>query len=115
MELSPEHVILSVYEENFSKKSLTEMEEYDSLVEDVRRLQDPNYDSKSAKEFDEFVEFAEAQEAERIAKGAPIPKPRSKKQRKIEEPKLAKDQEIPPDAPKSGFVDVSRFRQDQES
>lgn len=114
LNLSPEHVIMSVFEEQLEKKNLNIPEEYDALVEEVQRLEDPNFDANAEKEMDDFVKGIEAFEEERVASGAPIPRPKGLKKAEpvVEQP--PEEDIIPDDAPKQGYVDLSKFANEEE-
>jgi hypothetical protein len=117
--MSPEKVILAYFEEQLDKKRLGEAEDFESIVTEVRRIEDPDYDEHREKEMDDFVAGIEAWEENRIKTGAPIPTPKRKKVASAPEPKVEEkepEMEQPPaDLPKSGFVDFSRFSKDEES
>jgi hypothetical protein len=115
MTLSPEHVILSVFEDQLGKRNVNVPEDLEAITEEIARLQDPDYDSTKEKAIDLYVAGLEEWERQRVAKGLPIPKPLHKRKKVQEEPALAQEQELPPDLPKQGFVDLSRFNQDEES
>lgn len=72
-ELSPEHVILSVFEEQLENRSLQKREDVEYLVEQIRRLEDPNYDANQEKEIQDLIASAEAFEEVRVKEGRPIP------------------------------------------
>jgi hypothetical protein len=105
LEMAPEQVILAVLEDQLSRKNLNVTEELEQVIEEVRRLQDPNYDANAEKVMDDFVKFAEAQEAERIKRGDPIPGPKKKGMQKLQPE---------PEKPTQGFVDLSRFSTETE-
>jgi hypothetical protein len=111
--LPPENVILAYFEEEFEKKNLSIDDDFDSVVEEVRRIEDPEYDATQEKEFSEFVEGIELFEEGRLARGDGIPNPRKKKVNAPPEATL--DDEPNPDLPKQGSIDMSRFNQDEES
>lgn len=92
LEMDPEHVILCVLEEGLDNKRLKKKEDLDSLIEELRRLQDPDYDSTVVKEVDDWVSGIEEWEDERVAAGAPLPK---------------KGQELPKELPKQGGINLS--------
>jgi hypothetical protein len=107
--MPPEQVILPFFEEQLGKKNLSEPDQFEAIVEEIRRLQDPNYDENKEKSEDDYVKGIEAWEAERVRKGAPIPRP-NKKKKKVE----AEEPEPVPETRKQGFVDLSRFAHETE-
>jgi hypothetical protein len=72
--MDPERVILAVLEDGLDSKRLKVREDADKVIEELRRLEDPDYDATQAGEFDEFAAGIEEFEANRIADGAPLPK-----------------------------------------
>ena len=73
-ELDPEHVILCVLEEGLDAKRLTKREDFDKIVEELRRLEDPDYDANRVKEIEDWSAGIEEWESNRQATGAPLPK-----------------------------------------
>jgi hypothetical protein len=122
MKLSPELVIASVFEDQLSKKDLDNQDDYDAILEEFHRVEDPNYDANAEKEMDDFVAGIEAWEEERQRTGGAIPRPKKKKlvdqQASKPKPPPEKDPvELKPieGLRKHGFVDFSKFKQDEES
>ena len=107
--LSPEHVILSVIEDQLESKNPYNDDHIEELTTELRRLEDPEYDAKAEKEIQQFVSNVEAGEKKRLARGDGIPLP--SRYKKAKPAPVAKE---PPAAPKSGFVDLSRFANENE-
>jgi hypothetical protein len=106
--MAPEKVILAFFEEQLAKKNLSEPDQFEAIIEEVRRLQDPNYDANKEIAEDDYVKGIEAWEAERIRKGAPIPRPQKKKKKEESKPEPVEETR------KHGFVDLSRFANETE-
>lgn len=118
--MSPEKVILAYFEEQLDKKRIGESEDFDTIVIDLRRIEDPEYDDKKEKEMDDFVAGIEAWEERRLKAGAPIPRPMSKSEVKVAKAK-AKQRDKEPvmaqsaaELPTQGYADLSRFQDEDE-
>jgi hypothetical protein len=74
MEMDPEHVILAVFEDGYDSRRLKNKEHVDSIIDDLRRLEDPNYDATRETEMQDWSAGIEQWEANRVAKGAPLPR-----------------------------------------
>lgn len=73
-EMDPEHVILCVLEEGLDNRRLSVRADFDKIVEELRRLEDPDYDANRLKEIEDWSEGIEEWEDHRVATGAPLPK-----------------------------------------
>lgn len=99
---TPEHVLLNIYEHQMDEMDIEENME--NLHDMILQIEDPNYDAKAEEELMEFAALAEEEEKSRIASGSRIgqkPKP------------PAKEEEIPPDLPKEGALNLA-YLQDSE-
>jgi hypothetical protein len=103
--MDPEHVILFVFEDNFDNKRLKKKEDLDSIILELRRLEDPNYDEKEAKQFDDWTAGIEEWEEERQRTGAPLPTKAGSKNPKP----------IPKPLPKEGGINLAYLSQEQEN
>lgn len=103
MSMDPEHVILCILEENLDHKRISDREDFESIVKDLRILEDPDYDSNQEKELDEFVAGIEEWDKNRNKSGTGIP---TKNINKFKDEKL-------PEAPKKGFVNFSYLEDSQ--
>lgn len=101
-DLDPEYVISRVLENGLDSYRLRKYEDFEKVVEQLRRLEDPNYDATKAREFDDFASGIEQWESQRVAEQKPIPT----KQNQVKE-------EPPKDPPKQGFIDLS-YLEDSE-
>jgi hypothetical protein len=104
LKMDAEHVMLCVFEEGLDSKRLRKKEDADFIIEELRRLEDPDYDSNKAAEFEEFAEGIEEWDDARQAQG--LPPPTNKKGAPKEEPKK--------DLPKSGFLNLDYLAKEEE-
>jgi hypothetical protein len=99
MDLDPEFVMLAVFEEGYSSKNMANRDDAAYIIEEFRRMEDPNYDATQAQEFEDFAEGIEEWEDFRQSVKSPIPK----KGQQVE----ASKPEEPKETPKQGFIDLS--------
>lgn len=102
LDMSPEHVILNVYEDQIDDIDVEE--KLDVIMEAIYTLEDPDYESKKSEELDEFIKQAELDEQDRVATGRKI---HAKKKKSIKKALL---ESIPPDAekqPTGGSINLS--------
>lgn len=104
LEMDPEHVILAVLEDGLDHRRLKKREDAAAVIEDLRRLEDPDYDKHEAEEFEDFVEGVEEWDNQRLSDGKPVPKKRVKEE---------KPQPIP-EHKKEGFINLSHLAKEEE-
>lgn len=78
MRMDPEHVILNVYEEQASDMDIEDFNKLEHIMDTLRTIEDPNYESSRRDEQDEFDRKAEQEEEERIKAGRPVYVPKKK-------------------------------------
>lgn len=98
-QLPPEHVILYVFEKQLEQYDLEKHEDLQALIEQVHRIEDPNYDENQEQEIQDFIAAAEAYELVRKKKGKKMPDLNARIA-KIEQKKLA-------EPPKQGMINLS--------
>jgi hypothetical protein len=106
--MEPEHVILTVLENGLDSYRLRKYEDFEKVIEQLRRLEDPNYDATKIKEFDDFASSIEQWEANRVKENGPIPVKRGKS---TEQQLLEKDAKK---LPSQGFVDLSYLEHSED-
>lgn len=105
--LPPEKVILSVFEEQLERFDLNKVEDLQALTEQIRRLEDPDYDENQERELQEFISAAEQFEEERLDQGKPVPSLNRRIQKVAEQAATA--------PPKQGMINLDYLsKQDQE-
>lgn len=105
--LSPEEVVLAVFEEQLEKFDLSKVEDLQALTEQVRRLEDPDYDENQERELQEFISAAEQFEEARLDQGKPVPSLNRRIQKVAEQAQTA--------PPKQGMINLDYLsKQDQE-
>lgn len=72
LDMDPEHVMLSVFEEQLDE--FDEEKDIESILDKIYSLEDPDYENSKKEELDEFIRDAELEEQERIKEGKPIHK-----------------------------------------
>lgn len=102
MQMDPEHVILCVLEDGMDTKRLRKHEDAQSVIEELRRLEDPEYDATREAEFEDWGAGIEEWDAQRVAKGAITP---PTKETPKEEPLK--------DMPKQGFLNLSYLEKEE--
>jgi hypothetical protein len=95
-ELSPEHVILNVFEHEMDDLDLDEHTE--DLLHMIYQIEDPEYDDKVAQDVEDFIMLAEEEEKKRLAQGRRIG------QKVQAKPKI---DPIPPEMPTSGGLNLA--------
>lgn len=105
--LSPEFIILNVFEEHFDSKSASKDEDFLFLKEQFKILKDPNYNINEEKAFDDFVANMERFESRRLKENGKIPAPKRKNNKESTE-KIVKEM------PKEGFIDLSYLTSEEE-
>jgi hypothetical protein len=103
MVMEPEHVILCVLEEGLDSRRLKNKDDAKAVIDELRRLEDPDYEATKAKEMDDWAVGIEDWEDDRVASGAPLPK-KIKVGQKIEEPK---------ELPKEGGINLSYLQEEE--
>jgi hypothetical protein len=105
-ELDPEHVVLSVLEDNLENAGGENLDEnIDDLLERIYAIEDPNYESMKAAELAEIDKQIEEEEAERVRLNKPL---HAKLQKILPENTLLENKK--PEAPKippSGGINLS--------
>jgi hypothetical protein len=101
LEMEPEHVILCVFEDMFDSKRLKDKKHFDQIVDELRRLEDPNYDATKANEMDDWVAGVEEWDDAREEVGLPIP---------IKGVKSAQEKELP----KEGGINLAYLSKEEE-
>ena len=101
--LSPEHIILNVYEEYIKRYDLEKYKDYTDLIEQLRRIEDPNYDAAQEKDLTDFIKKIEKAEKQRLEEGRTIPSLGNPKP-KVEEKKL----------PEEGYLNLSYLENSQD-
>lgn len=94
--MTPEYVIVRVLEDGLDSKHLRKREDASKVIEELRRVEDPNYDLTQAEEFEEFAEGIEEWDNQRLAKGAKMPTKNTQPEAQLDPPKK-----------KEGFIDLS--------
>jgi|ERR1700677_765267 len=105
-ELEAEHVILCVLEEGLDSKRLSKREDFETIIEELRRLEDPEYEHNKEKEIEDWTAGIEDWEADRLKKGAPLPR-KGAKQEPVEP--------IKTQMPKEGGINLSYLAEEEES
>lgn len=106
MTMDPEHVILAVFEDGYDSRRLKNKEHVDTIIDDLRRLEDPNYDANRENEMKDWSAGIEQWDKNRVAKGATLPK--------------KNDPKAPPAVPtkplpKEGGINLSYMSKEEES
>lgn len=103
LKMSPEHVILNIYELSFEELNLKE--KIDDIYDLINYIEDPNYVEQKEKELQEFMEKVEKEEKERLKNNRPI------------HPKMEKETALPneSDLPKSGGIDLSYLENEENN
>lgn len=104
MDMDAEHVILSVLEDGMSNRSLRNEDDLAAITEDLRRIEDPDYDVNQEKVMDDFAAGIEEWEEERQASGAPLPK------KGVVTPAKQKP---PKELPKEGGINLSYLSEEE--
>lgn len=87
MKMDPEHVVLSVCEEQASDMDIDDYNKLEGIMDTIRSIEDPNYEVARKDEQDEFDRQAELEEEQRIKEGRPVYVPKKKTlPKKAEEP-----------------------------
>lgn len=70
LEMTPEHVMSNVYEDQLS--DIDPEEKIEDLLDWIYALEDPSYERKKEEDLDEFVKKAEREEEQRLTSGTAI-------------------------------------------
>lgn len=110
MEMDPEHVIRTHYEDQLDEVDLKD--NIEEITDVIFGLADPDYEKKKEAELDEFAAQAEREEEERIKSGRPIHKslaiqPSLKNSLSEQKPIL------PENAPTEGHIDLSYLEKEE--
>lgn len=117
-ELPIEEVVKAVYEHQLDNVEVDDNIEY--LMEQIYRIEDPEYDADKEKELQEFIRQAEEEEEARLAMNKPVHKEAESNpldmasKKTISEKTVLETEEIPPGLPKEGFLDLS-YLEDSEN
>lgn len=109
MELDPEFVTLSYYENEMDDVEVEENVE--GLLDTVYGMQDPEYEKEKQDELKDFMKKAEEEEEQRVKAGKPIHKALKEEQTM---PTLKTEPPTPKQLPTSGGVNMSYFNEDNE-
>lgn len=104
MELDPEHVILSVYEEQLDE--LDPEEHVEKMLDMVYALEDPEYEAQKANELEEFIAQAEEEEIERVKNKKPI-------HRALRYESEVSLKNLPDPEPKSGSINLAYLEREE--
>ncbi len=104
MEMDAEHVILCVLEEGLDSKSLARREDFDKIVDELRHLEDPEYESNKEKAMEDWTAGIEEWDAQRVQKGAPLPRKGKQEPTRVPKP-----------LPKEGGINLAYLSKEQES
>lgn len=106
MDMDPEHVILSVFEDGYDARRLRKKEDVDAIIDDLRRLEDPNYDANQENRMADWAAGIEQWDKMRVSKGAPLPKKTDPKDPPKDPPKPL---------PKEGGINLSYMSKEEEN
>lgn len=113
LEMDPEHVILNVYEDQAEDMNTEDYQKLEHILDTIKSIEDPDYESKKNEEQDEFDRQAELEEEERIKAGRAV---HPLLQRDLDKKRAAeKGEEPPPKMPTSGMINLDYLsKQDSE-
>jgi hypothetical protein len=99
--IPPEDIMLAEFESQLD--GFDEEKDLEPILEQIYRIEDPNYEEEKSKELKDFMAKVAEEERERIRLGKPIHKAMAK------EPNLENTSEnpIPKELPKSGGINLS--------
>lgn len=106
LEMDPEHVVLCVLEEGLDGKRLRNEKDVESIIDELRRLEDPDYES--SKRMDDWAAGIEEWDDAREAAGLPVPKTNATVAHP--EPSLQ-----PKEMPKEGGINLAYLAKEDQS
>lgn len=108
LEMSPEHVILNVYEEQTDELDIDDYLKLEHLMDVIKKIEDPEYAAKQVNEQEDFDRKAEQEEADRVKSGRPVYEGKKKTlSKKTDEPEKK--------LPTGGYINLEHLsKQDSE-
>lgn len=109
LDMDPEHVVLHVYEEQLDEVDDDKYENLEKMLDTILTIEDPEYERIKNERLEEDIAKYEAEEEERIRLNKPI-HPALAKPGPLDAPT-----DLPPEAPKSGSIDLSYLEDEDEN
>ncbi len=72
LEMEPEHVILCVFEDMFDSKRLKDPKHLEQIIDELRRLEDPDYEATKANEMDDWAAGIDEWDDARVEAGISV-------------------------------------------